>query len=196
VSYEEAKSIFDKLVEKKIKKDGYTPAVNGDASAIQLPDPGHKKSGLDVGCKLLTGNRDINDSVEAIVAAAQNYWSMRTMRTEKVGRSSTHCSRHCEARDRLQPKRRAPIFSKRHRTGIEIAAASVGPVLLDGELIGDKYIVFDLLEWAGDNYRLSTYDERQLVLSEMFKAAAPLLKAVRYDPQLLVRKPRQSFWRN
>lgn len=183
VDYATAKSVFDATVKKKMK-DGYDPVENAaDISSIQLPDPGQKKSGLKVGCKLLTEIATINHTVEAIVEAAQkllvndNYagqkkWDGHRLIAHATAKRATGYNR------KEQPRSFPSVIAQE----LKAFAALVGPALLDGELIGDKYIVFDVLEWGGDDYRQSTYDERQTVLAEIFKAAASVLKAVRYDP--------------
>lgn len=183
VSLEKARSIYAARLDKKTK-DGYGPdpvaAAEVNASAIEIAEPSEVKH--DVGCKLLTEISAVNSSPEAIVAAATRLLRDSNYAAQKKFDGWRMVAYASPKRSIGYNRKGLPRnFPKVVGDELKALASAIGPVMLDGEVIGDKYIVFDLLEFDGKDYRADTYEHRQFVLKNMFQCAASLLKMVRYD---------------
>jgi len=162
VSYEEAKGIFDKLVNEKIAK-GYTPGEDG--TPYEHTDKKNRVAGIT--CQLLNpideseATRLINDAAFCL--------------QEKLdGR-------------RLLLERRSNSINGINRLGLFVgvpepiaAAARKLPVdcVLDGEAVGETLHVFDLLKIDGSSIRGQSYQYRYRQLGDLVSKAPGCISLV------------------
>lgn len=151
VSYDEAKSIYDKLVASKMGK-GYSPGEDG--TPYQHTDQANRASGIH--CQLL--NPVEEDQVERLIADPA-WW----LQEKHDGR-------------RLLIRKMGEIITGINRLGLTVALsepmaqdAAVCPedFILDGEAIGDTLHAFDVLLIGDDEIGGCRYGERYLRLMNL-----------------------------
>lgn len=154
VAYESAKKIYDKLVAEKMAK-GYTPGVDG------TPFSGSSsKESSGISCQLLNAieKSDVMRLCHEPAFAAQ----------EKIDG------------ERRLLERKDGVVRGINRKGLYVAvtepvmeAVSIlldGNFVLDGEIIGDKYFAFDLIENDSGDLLHLPYRERLELLQEWFES--------------------------
>ena len=157
VSYAEAETVYTKLVQSKTAK-GYRVFSNGGAQAITVADD----AGRDTGLRPQLPNPVTEAEAEARVR--DQCWCVQ----EKY-----------DGRRMLLRKAADGTLTAANRKGLIIACPEAvtaalaqirGPFTIDGELVGDRFHVFDLLESNGGDRRGATYAERLAELESGFGA--------------------------
>jgi len=153
VTREKAQVIFDKLVASKTSK-GYTPAADG------TPYLHSDKQASGLLPQLLT----VADEAEAARLIDHPEWAMQEKFDGK----------------RLMIRKTGDTVEAINKLGLVVGlsaaiAAAVsalpGDVTLDGEAIGDRYWVFDLLSRGGDDLTGRPYRDRYATLTELLDGA-------------------------
>jgi bifunctional non-homologous end joining protein LigD len=156
VSYEDAKRIFEKLVHEKTAK-GYTPGENG--TPYELTDKKNHVAGI--GCQLLN---PISES-EAV----------------RLINNSGFCMQEKFDGRRLLLQKRADQVHGINRLGLFVSvSASIASAarklgidfLCDGEAVGERLHVFDLLKVNGADIRSESYRERYRQLGKLVKKSS------------------------
>jgi bifunctional non-homologous end joining protein LigD len=150
VTYEKAVAIFDKLVASKQAK-GYSPGEDGTP---YQSDAGRQASGL------LPQLLNTIDDAQVREAISDPGWVMQ----EKLdGR-------------RLMLRKTGTVVEGINKLGLVInlpttlvkaAAELVGDLVLDGELLGEQLVAFDLLQSGGDDLRHRPYRDRYDALAAL-----------------------------
>ena len=161
VDWDKAVATYEKLVRQKLGKD-YKPVAGG--RVVDLVVDG------DTGIRPQLATETDGAGVERMVldpewAAEVKYDGVR-MLIEKNGDEIVAANR--KGRAMSVP---APVGE---------ALAGLGDVDLDGELVGDRYYVFDVMRVDGTNYRQAGQEARRLVL-ETLPFDGPLQVAERAD---------------
>jgi bifunctional non-homologous end joining protein LigD len=146
VPFEEAKKIYDQLVKSKVKK-GYTEDVSG--SVYQDTSAGEDFTG--VVPQLLNA---LDDEVEIHSLLADDDWIAQEKHDG----------------ERRMVRKTAGKVQGINRTGMVVPLPvsvadhfgnlSHDDFLIDGEIMGDRYVVFDVLEEAGKDLRKKSYTGR------------------------------------
>ncbi len=156
VPYQEARSIFTKLVREKTGK-GYTPGEDG------TPYAGGPKQERDTGvrCQLLNPveEPELAHFLDSPDYAMQEKFDGRRMLLRKAGGTVTGINRQG-----LEAGIPAAVASE--------AGSLKGDFLIDGEAVGDVLHVFDILTVNGIDLRYKAYETRLLHL-EMLLAPGP-----------------------
>jgi bifunctional non-homologous end joining protein LigD len=162
ISYEEAKGIFDKLVNEKIAK-GYTPGEDG--TPYRHTDK--KKRVAGISCQLLN---PIDESKA----------------TRLIGDAAFCLQEKLDGR-RLLLERRGEEINGINRLGLFVgvpetiaAAARKLPVdfIIDGEAIGETLHVFDLLKIDGSGVQGQSYQYRYRQLGDLVRKAPGCISLV------------------
>lgn len=157
VDYTTAKKIYDKVLKTQLKK-GYTKDVSG---AIYQSLPGERVFSGFVP-QLLNTIRE--DSV-----------------LEDMLSNTTHIMQEKHDGERRPVRVENGVVSAVNKEGVSSAlpqnlvddALLIGSdVLFDGEVIGERYVAFDLLEWQGQSLREQPYRTRFAKLHEVFSNVA------------------------
>ena len=162
VPYEQARKIYDKLVQEKTSK-GYTPGEDG--TPYQHTNKANEVSGIN--CQLLNPIEDgeVQRYIDDPEFCAQEKFDGRRVLVRKEG----------------------PVLEGINRkgliTGIPSSVANEirdiqGDVLPDGECIGDVLFVFDLLFLHGRDIRSQPYRDRLFALTQIVSADFGFLKLV------------------
>ena len=150
VAYDKAKKIYDKIVAEKMAK-GYTPAAGG-TPYVGTENAG-KVSGLLPQLLNMIGDAEL----------------------ELLLNDSEHCGQE-KFDGRHIMVRKSNAVEGANKKGLLIALplpiqkaleAFIGAFVIDGEAIGDKLYVFDLLESDGKNLRSRPYKDRYLELMNL-----------------------------
>jgi len=148
VALEKAQQIYDKLLAEKIGK-GYTP--DGTGALFALSDLEGRRSGLHP--QLL--NSIGEDAAQALLAdpawCLQEKFDGRRIMVAVAGGAATGSNR--KGLTVALPQE------------IADALAPLGDCELDGELLGDAYVVFDLLKSGATNCRTLPYRERHAAVT-------------------------------
>ena len=158
VAYDKAVVIFDKLVASKMAK-GYTPGEDGTP---YQGDATRQASGLLP--QLLT----VADDAEAARLVENPEWVMqekfdgRRMLLRKNG-------------DTVEAINKLGLFVAVSNVIAGAVSAIPGDVVLDGEVIGDRYYAFDLLSRGGDDLSVRGYRDRYAALTEVHADAGAAL---------------------
>lgn len=161
VSYAEAKKIYDQLVKSK-KKDGYTEDTSG--SVYQDTAAGEEFTG--VVPQLLNEVRE-EDDVEALLTDPN--WIAQEKHDG----------------ERRLVRRRDEKVEGINRTGMRVplamgiadyfgGLARGSDYLVDGEVMGDRFVAFDLLEINGKDIRGLQYSERLALLENLVAGNADI----------------------
>jgi bifunctional non-homologous end joining protein LigD len=151
VSYEEAKRIFDKLIQEKTAK-GYTPGEHG--TPYQHTDKAKQSTGIL--CQLLN---PIAEGQLPALMKDPGWWMQDKL----------------DGRRLLLHKQRESIRGI-NRLGLEVgipetihqsARVFAQSFTIDGEAVGEVLHAFDLIELNGDDLRERTYSERYLTLMNL-----------------------------
>jgi len=150
VAYDKAKKIYDKIIAEKMAK-GYTPAAGG-TPYVGTENAG-KVSGLLPQLLNMIGDAEL----------------------ELLLNDSAHCGQEkFDGRHIMVRKNKA--VEGTNKKGLLIALplpiqkaleAFIGTFVIDGEAIGDRLYVFDLLESDGKNLRSRSYKDRYLELMNL-----------------------------
>ena len=185
VSLKEAERIFQKVYDEKFKK-GYRP-IEGDSSAPMIA-PANGKEQTGIAPQLLNL---IDDEELAKVLRDSTHWmqekkdGVRLMiewtpeRVRGINRSGEEVALLPEVVDEI-----------RHLIQV---ANRVDTTLLDGELVGTTYHVFDLLENNGGDMRSLSFGARFLDLS-MLMEYAPNLSHIQLSPCYRTPKEKQTHF--
>jgi len=157
VSLEKAQQIYDKLVAEKTAK-GYTP--DGSGAAFALTEYAGRVSGLHP--QLLNSV----DGAAAIRLLESDEWVMQ----EKFdGRRIMVAVMDGKAEGSNRKGLYVPLPQE-----ISDALATLPDCELDGELLSDSYIAFDLLRLEEDNLRAEPYHKRHTLLASVVRPHAGL----------------------
>jgi len=173
VTLPEATKIRDSLVKSKLSK-GYQIDGESQQPESQTPDPYVRAA---------AGNPISDDS--GIRCQLLN--PIEESEVQRLLADSHYCLQEKHDGRRLMILKRGDQITAINRRGLIIecnpdirTAACKIPhdVLLDGEVIGDTYRVFDLLETAGRDLRSSPYSARYAALRQALSAAPPTIALV------------------
>ena len=160
IPYEQAKKIYDKLVQEK-KSKGYTPGEDG--TPYQHTEKANEVSGIN--CQLLNPIED--DQVQRLI------------------NDLAFCAQEKFDGRRILVRKEGPVLEGINRkgliTGIPSSVANEvrdipGDVLLDGECIGDVLFMFDLLVLHGRDIRNRPYRDRLFALNQVISRDFGFLK--------------------
>ncbi|BDI33883.1 hypothetical protein CCAX7_59340 [Capsulimonas corticalis] len=148
VTLEKARQIYDKLIAEKTSK-GYTP--DGSGALFAMTDSAERVSGL----------------------VPQLLNSIEEAHARKHIEDDAWCLQEKFDGKRIMSAVTSGAVTGSNRKGLCVsmpqeisdALAALSDCVLDGELLGDKYVVFDLLSLGGDDLRSRPYRERFEALS-------------------------------
>jgi bifunctional non-homologous end joining protein LigD len=143
VSFDKAKSIYDKLIKEKMAK-GYSPGATGAPYA----GTENAQRSTSILPQLLHAIDD--DQVEKLIADP-GYWMQQKFDGKRV---------IIQAGEKIVGVNRKGLTIALPESITKSAAEIRSPCVLDGEAIGDRFYAFDLLELNGTNYRTRPYSER------------------------------------
>ncbi len=149
VSYDEAKTVYDRLVREKTAK-GYTPGENG------TPYRHSDKQASGVLPQLLNAVED--EELESLLNDRQHVMQEKHDGRRLMLRKLTHT---ITGINKLGVVTGFPAIVAEE---FQVAEADF---LIDGEIVGEEYHAFDLLELDGDDLRGRTYQERYLHLMNL-----------------------------
>lgn len=161
VSLGEAQRIYDRLVAEKSAK-GYTPGESG--TPYQQTEKAEQVSGI-----LPQLLNPIGADAAAILATDQA-WCVQ----EKFDGRRILIRKHADGIDGINRK---GLIVALPEPVAQAAAELPGTFVIDGECVGDKLIVFDVLEFAGTDYRGLPYRNRLLLLMQVVPAHGPHLRS-------------------
>lgn len=163
VDFDEANSIFEGLVHQK-KLKGYTEAAG------QAPYVGSDKA----------------DKISGILPQLLN--PIDNEELKKLLKDDDWCMQEKKDGKRLLLRKTGKTGSEAiNRKGLFIAVSEAvaeeaktikGTFLLDGEIIGETFWAFDLLEFSGTNYRMETYKTRYEKLKNLLNYGGEKIKVV------------------
>ena len=149
VSYDEAKTIYDRLVREKTAK-GYTPGADG------TPYQHSDKQASGIMPQLL--NSVVEDQLESLLNDRHYVMQEKHDGRRLMLRKLTHT---ITGINKLGMVTGFPAIVAEE---FQLAEADF---LIDGEIVGEEYHAFDLLELDGDDLRGRTYQERYLHLMNL-----------------------------
>ncbi len=154
--YEEAKKVYDKLVREKMSK-GYTPGESGEA--FQQTELADRVSGFIP--------QLLNPMTEAELMSTVNdpelVWQEKIDGERRAIRVDHSATVVCQGANR-----KGLIVPLPETLAAEMSKLS--DCLVDGEILGDRYAVFDLLEYAGQNLRTQGYGDRYAAIEKFLGA--------------------------
>lgn len=153
VSYDEAKKAYDALLKAQLKK-GYTEDVSG---AIYQSLPGERTFSGFVP-QLLNTVRD-ESILEAILADR-----VHMLQEKHDGERRPVLVENGV----VTAMNKEGVVSALPQNLVDDALLIGGNIRFDGEVIGERYVAFDLLEWNGVDLREKPYKERFAKLKEVF----------------------------
>jgi bifunctional non-homologous end joining protein LigD len=159
VDYQKAKAIYDKLVREKTAK-GYTPGESG--TPWQHSDKAQQATGI------LPQLLNPIGEIEAIMLVRDPQWIMQ----EKFDGRRLLIRRSDNSTDGIN---RTGLIVSLPQVILNAVEALQGQFILDGELVGEQFIAFDLLELDGTDYRPLPCHERLLGLSDLIDHSSPHL---------------------
>lgn len=162
VDYAKASAIFDKLVASKEAK-GYTRGEDG--TPFQHSDADRQPSGLLPQLLNVAADTDIARLVADPAWVMQEKLDGRRMMLRKAGHT-------VEAINKLGLLIGVPAAI------VDAARLIGGDFILDGEIIGDRLYVFDLLDMAGFTLRDHTYRDRYAALTDLLADSGETITAV------------------
>ncbi len=161
VPYDEAESIYDKLVRSKTAK-GYRP-VTGCQAGADIGSSITDREQLDTGLRPQLLNPITEDEAEAYLDddnwCAQEKFDGKRMLLRKSGREITAANRNG-----LSIGFPNALVEPLSRCGGGLAACFV----IDGESVGETFFAFDLLETSGGDWRNMPYRNRLEALQSQF----------------------------
>lgn len=161
VSLVEARRLYDKLVAEKTAK-GYTPGESG--TPYQHTDKAEQFSGI-----LPQLLNPIGADAAAILATDQA-WCVQ----EKFDGRRMLIRKHAHGIDGINRK---GLIVALPEPVAQAAAELPGTFIFDGECLGDSLVVFDVLEFAGTDYRGLPYRNRLLLLMQIVPGDGPHLRS-------------------
>lgn len=178
--YEQALIVYNKLIESKMNGSGdrYTLDDNGESSFEDSPAKGRgicNPSFQAVTAKVDTGLRPQLltpiDEARAHELMRDQVWCMQ----EKL--DGNRVLIHVQVSKRKTEVLGANRKGQRINLPVGVEEAATGlvawePVVIDGELIGERFVAFDVLELHGKPVGRKPYGERWLLLEEMLLEAA------------------------
>ena len=146
IAYAPAKAIYDKLVQSK-KKDGYTEDASG--SAYQDTVTGQDFTGI-VPQLLnpLDDETEVQDLLDDPAWVAQEKHDGERRLTRKADGRLTGINRDGLA---------VPLALA---AADALGSLTDAQFVVDGEIMGERFVLFDLLEWNGQDLRPLSYEER------------------------------------
>jgi len=163
VPYDQAKSIYDRLVKEKMKK-GYTPDEGGQSFV------GTEEAGRDTGVRPMLLNPVDPAQLDGLLhdpnwCAQEKYDGERRMVVIDDGKVTATNRRGLAV----------PMAAELH-AGLE-ACTFTGRTILDGEDLGDRYVIFDVLCLNGDDLTHMPYRDRLTSLGHVAKHVTQGFKA-------------------
>ncbi len=155
VSYEEAQNVYNRLVKSKAAKGYRVFTGDGGTEVISVAD----NSGTDTGLRPQLLNAIDTETAEAYINHPD--W----------------CAQEKYDGRRILLRKSAGTVTAANRKGLTVACpagviAALEPVptdfVIDGELVGDTYHCFDMLENRGSNMRVLPYSQRLAMLEAFF----------------------------
>lgn len=162
VEYAAAVRIFEKLVNEKQAK-GYTTGEDG--TPYQHTTASGKVSGLLPQLLNVADEADVSRIVDDPAWCMQQKFDGRRLMLRKVG-------------DAVEAINKLGLVVSVAATIVEAANAVEGDFILDGEVIGDRHFVFDLLSSGGDDLRGKPYRERYAALVDLLAGGGPHISFV------------------
>ena len=149
--YAAAQAIYDRLVKEKLAK-GYTPGEDG----VPYAHTAHANQNTGLQPQLLNA---MSEALVRKLIRDPQWWLQqkhdgKRLLVQKQGSTITGINRRG-----LIVALPAPL--------VEDVQPCTADLLLDGELLGDRYIVFDLLQFGGNDLRPLPYLERYLTLMQL-----------------------------
>ncbi len=166
VPLEQARKVFDKLVQSKLRK-GYTPA--GDGTPYRQTGDEGRDTGIRPQLLNPVEEREVGRLIRSEKFCLQQKHDGRRMLVLKQGDSITGINRRGLAVALPEPIR-------------EAVAAIPCDLLIDGEAVGDTLHAFDLLEFEGTSLRQHRYLDRFKILMGIVRNPALRWIATPVDP--------------
>ena len=158
VDYDTAKDVYDKTLKSKVK-DGYTTDTSG--AVYQSLPLGTEFSGF---IPQLLNSRRTNDGVSDLINDDE-WWGQEKHDGER---------RPIRVRDGVTVgiNKEGVITGLPMNLVADIALLNQPQLLMDGEVMGERYVAFDLLEWGGVDLRSQPYADRLKKLEEVLSGLA------------------------
>lgn len=162
VEYAAAVRIFEKLVNEKQAK-GYTTGEDG--TPYQHTTASGQVSGLLPQLLNVADEADVSRIINDPAWCMQQKFDGRRLMLRKVG-------------DAVEAINKLGLVVSVAAPIVEAANAVEGDFILDGEVIGDRLFVFDLLSSGGDDLRGKPYRERYAALVDLLAGGGPHISFV------------------
>ncbi len=150
VDYASAKKIYDKLVKSKTVK-GYTPGQDGPQYVHT--DADSRETGVQ--CQLLNF---IEESEAESLISDRSWWAQEKYDGKRMLIRKT---------DTVTAINRRGLSVGAADAALNCAAGIEQTFLIDGEAVGEKLFVFDLLEISGKDIRSESYSKRMALLESL-----------------------------
>lgn len=164
VTFDKAKKIYDKLVAEKTGK-GYTQGEDG--TPYQGSDKAGQQSGLVPQLLNFIGEKQVKKLI------SDDDWIMQ----EKM--DGVRCMIKREGDEVIGSNRRGLCIALPDLIVADIKKLSCSEITLDGERIGDKFYVFDVLSYDGKSLRDKRAAERFALLITKVEVTATLDKSIK-----------------
>jgi len=162
VSADQARRIYDKLIEEKTAK-GYTPGDEG--TPYQHSDREKQVSGI------LPQLLNAIEPEEGARLATDPAWCVQ----EKFDGRRMLVRKHADSVDGIN---RNGLIVALPEPVAQAVAELTGPFVLDGECLGETLVVFDLLELRGNDWRSRPCRDRLFALTQMMPSKGSHLRNV------------------
>lgn len=173
VDYDTAKKEYDKVVKGKLK-DGYTPDQSG--AVYQSTDMADRFSGFVP--QLLNSIREPHE-LSAVIHDLGLWAQEKHDGERRPVRASA---------GKIEGLNKEGVIVSLPMNVVDAVTGLGMGVLIDGEIIGERYVAFDLLEQAGQDLRKAPYAERLAAL----EALQPALEAHQVEVVLTARTPMEK----
>ena len=150
VNHAAAKKIYDKLVKGKMAK-GYTPGEDG--SLYVHTDADSRYTGIH--CQLLNF---VNEDETAALINDEAWWAQEKHDGKRM---------LIDKKESVTAVNRKGLSVGAPKVVLDAAAQIKQTYLVDGEAVGEKLFVFDLLEIGGQDIRSMPYDQRMSQLEKL-----------------------------
>lgn len=148
VDYATARKIYDKLVNKKLKK-GYTPEESGEA--YRNTDAGKNFTGIVPQLCNTADEKNIEKMITSRTWAIQEKYDGERRMIRVTDGVATGINRE---------GMEVPLPESVARLAEAVAGDHGGDILIDGEIMGTRFVAFDVLEVGGNDIRQHGYGTR------------------------------------
>lgn len=176
VTLAEAEKIFAAVErEKRTGKSKYHEDLNETAPSPATQIEANSSSPLRVECMELTAVMDATEAVKLLRNPAYGVQEKHDGIRLLLHASPSGVTAYNRSGD-------ARTFPSVVSTEALALAKLVGSLLIDGELVGERYHAFDIIQLKGADLRGKTWEQRMSILESVFEVAAGTLKSISFVP--------------